>query len=184
MRTVNRAAGARKRMQALSDLDCRGTVRHALRPLERMKSLNLPEYDFTIQAVGETRMIFDPVRRRYVALTPEEWVRQHFVQFLIRERGAPRGLIAIEAEFRYNGMSRRADVVVYGRDGKPLLAGECKAPDIEIRQEAFDQLARYNTVVQAKYLVITNGVVHYCYLVDRVSGTFVFLDDLPPYEAL
>ncbi len=149
-----------------------------------MGSLNLPAYDFTIQGVGETRMIFDPVRRKYVALTPEEWVRQHFVQFLIQERGVPRGLVAIEAEFKYNNMSRRADVVVYGRNGKPLLAGECKAPDVEVGQAAFDQLARYNTVVQAKYLVVTNGMVHYCCRVDRASGTYAFLDNLPPYEAL
>lgn len=149
-----------------------------------MDSLNLPEYDFTFQGVGETRMIFDPVRRRYVALTPEEWVRQHFVQFLIRERGVPRGLVAIEPEFKYNGMSRRADVVVYGRNGKPVLAGECKAPEVEIRQAAFDQLARYNTIVQAKYLVVTNGIVHYCCRVDRANGTYAFLDDLPPYDEL
>ena len=149
-----------------------------------MKPLNLPPYDFRIQGVGETQMIFDAIRRKYVALTPEEWVRQHFVQFLIQERGTPRSLIAIEAGFTYNRMPRRADVIVHGRDGRPLLVAECKSPDVEIRQSAFDQIARYNTVLQARYLVVTNGVVHYCCVVDRAGGTNAFLDDLPTYEEM
>lgn len=149
-----------------------------------MRRLNLPGYDFHFQRVGETRMIFDPIRKKYVKLTPEEWVRQHFVQFLIQERGVPRSLVAIEMAFTYQGMARRADIVVHDRTARPLLMAECKAPDIEITQAAFDQVARYNKVVQARYLVVTNGVVHYCCALDRDAHTYRFLDDLPRYEEL
>lgn len=149
-----------------------------------MEPLNLPEYDFNIQRVGETRTIFDRIRRKYVALTAEEWVRQHFIQFLIQERGFPGSLIAVEAGFMYHGMQRRADVMVYSRSGRPVLVGECKSPDIEVNQAAFDQIARYNSVLLAPYLVVTNGRAHYCWRVDREAGSYVFLDDLPPYDAL
>lgn len=146
--------------------------------------LNLPEYDFRYRRVGETQMIFDPIRKKYVRLTPEEWVRQHFLQFLVRERGVPAGLVAIEKGFTYQGMLRRADVVVYDRRGRPLLMAECKAPDVEITQAAFDQVARYNTVVNAPCLVVTNGRVHYACAIDRAAHTYHFLDDLPDFEAL
>lgn len=149
-----------------------------------MDPLNLPPYDFRTQWVGETRMIFDPIRRKYVKLTPEEWVRQHLVQYLVQELGYPRALFAIEKEFLYQRMKRRADVVVYDRKGRPALMAECKAPDVEIRQAAFDQVAGYNTVVQARYLVVTNGRVHYCCAIDRKGQTYRFLDTIPPYEEL
>jgi hypothetical protein len=134
--------------------------------------------------VGETQMIFDPVRRRYVALTPEEWVRQHFVQYLVRQRGTPQGLIAVESGFTYNGMWRRADVIVHGRDGKPVLMAECKAPEVQIVQAAFDQISRYNTVVQARFLVVTNGLTHYCCEVHPQARATRFLDEVPLFDAL
>ncbi|MDX1548816.1 MAG: type I restriction enzyme HsdR N-terminal domain-containing protein [Rhodothermales bacterium] len=146
--------------------------------------LNLPAYAFRTREQGGRAMIFDPVRRKYVRLTPEEWVRQHFVQFLIREQGVPAALVAIEMGFTYQGMGRRADVVVHDRRGRPLLMVECKAPSVEIRQAVFDQVARYNKVVQARYLVVTNGLVHYCYVPDYEAGAYHFLDALPAYEAL
>ncbi|RMH67366.1 MAG: type I restriction enzyme HsdR N-terminal domain-containing protein [Bacteroidetes bacterium] len=149
-----------------------------------MRPLNLPPCDVHLQRVGETRMIFDPLRKKYVKLTPEEWVRQHFIQFLIRERGVPRALIAVEMAFTYQRMRRRADVVVHDRQGRPLVLVECKAPEVEITQAAFDQVARYNKVVQAPYLVVTNGLVHYCCALDHEAHTYRFLDDLPPYDAL
>lgn len=147
-----------------------------------MEHLNLPPYPFEVRGVGETQTIFDPIRRKYVALTPEEWVRQHFVQYLVTDLGYPKGLLAIEKGFRYEGMPRRADVVAYGRDGRPFLMAECKAPDVEIRQAAFDQVARYNTVVGAPYLVVTNGRVHYCCAIDRAAHTYRFLDAIPPFD--
>lgn len=146
--------------------------------------LSLPAYDFSIQRVAETPMIFDVIRRRYVRLTAEEWVRQHFVQFLIHERDFPQSLIAIEMAFTYQGMARRADIVVYDRKGAPILITECKSPDIEVRQDVFDQVARYNLVLQVRYLVVTNGRNHYCCDVDLVNRTYRFLDDLPRYDEL
>ncbi len=146
--------------------------------------LNLPPYDFLVREIDGKAMIFDPVRKKYVRLTPEEWVRQHVVQYLIRDRGVPPGLVAIEAAFTYARMPRRADVIVHDRSGRPLLMVECKAPDVEIRQAAFDQVARYNTVVRAQYLMVTNGLVHYCCRIDHSAGTYHFLDALPRYEAL
>ena len=149
-----------------------------------MEYLNFPGYDFNIRQVGETKVIYDPLRNKYVKLTPEEWVRQHFVQYLIQDRGFPRGLIAIEKGFTYRRMPRRADVVAYDRSGRPVLMAECKAPDVAIRQAAFDQVARYNTVVQARYLVVTNGRLHYCCAIDHAQRSYDFLDELPHFDAL
>ncbi|MFQ5571013.1 MAG: type I restriction enzyme HsdR N-terminal domain-containing protein [Rhodothermales bacterium] len=149
-----------------------------------MQPLNLPTYEFRTRQIGGKTMIFDSIRQKYVRLTPEEWVRQHFVHYLVQERGVPRALVAIEMGFMYQGMQRRADVVVHDRQGRPLLMVECKAPDVEIRQEVFDQVARYNKVVQARYLVVTNGLVHYCYVIDQAQHTCYFLDELPVYEDL
>ena len=149
-----------------------------------MEPLNLPAYPFQLRTEGERTTIFDPLRQRYVRLTPEEWVRQHFVQYLIQGLGYPRALIAVEMGFTYQGMARRADVVVHDRQGHPLLMVECKAPEVEVGQATFDQVARYNMVVQANYLVVTNGLVHYCCVLDRAAHTYRFLDALPRYDAL
>ena len=149
-----------------------------------MPTLNLPRYAFRVQERADKAFIFDAVRQKYVRLTPEEWVRQHFVRFLVEEQQVPAALVAIEMGFSYQRMPRRADVVVHTRTGAPLLMVECKAPDISVRQATFDQVARYNKVVQAKYLVVTNGLVHYCWSLDPAAHTYRFLDALPAYEAL
>lgn len=149
-----------------------------------MQPLNLPKYTFKIQTWKGREMVFDPIRKKYVRLTPEEWVRLHFVQYLIQDRGFPGSLIAIESAFLYQGMSRRADVVVFNSKGKALLLVECKSPDVTVRQETFDQIARYNIVIQARYLIVSNGLVHYCYHVDPVKRAFHFLDEIPPYDGL
>ena len=152
--------------------------------MKGMPPLNLPAYPFSVREQEGKAMIFDPVRRKYVRLTPEEWVRQHMVQFLVQEQGVPAALVAIEMGFDYQGMTRRADVVVHDRRGQPLLLVECKAPEVEIRQAVFDQVARYNKVVRARYLVVSNGLEHFCYVPDYEAGTYHFLDVLPRYEAL
>jgi hypothetical protein len=149
-----------------------------------METLNLPAYEFRTTEQEGKRHIYDSARQTYVRLTPEEWVRQHFVQYLIQELGVPAGLVATEARFRYQGQPWRADVVVHDRSGAPLLLVECKAPSVPIRQDAFDQGARYNLVLDAPYLVVTNGQEHYACRVDVDSGEYAFLDDLPSYEAL
>lgn len=149
-----------------------------------MESLNLPTYDVRTTSRDGKRHIYDPTRDTYVRLTPEEWVRQHFVQYLIQELDVPAGLVATEASFRYHGQPWRADIVVYDRQGAPVLLGECKAPTVSITQEAFDQGARYNLVLGARYLVVTNGHEHYACHIDAENQTYSFLDDLPGYETL
>lgn len=149
-----------------------------------METLNLPAYAFQTRERDGKRDIFDPIRRRYVRLTPEEWVRQHFVQYLIRQHGVPRGLVAVEYAFTDRQMPRRADIVVHDRQGAPLLIAECKAPGVSIAQETFDQAARYNRVLRVPYLVVTNGHEHYACRIDFADASYRFLDALPDYEAL
>ncbi len=149
-----------------------------------LPDLNLPACTLTVREEGGVSTVFDPVRRKYVALTPEEWVRQHFVHFLVQDRGFPMGLLAIEKGFRYQGTACRADIVAHDRAGAPALVVECKAPEVDIHQGTFDQIARYNTVLQASYLVVTNGMVHYCCLVDWDRHTYAFVDAVPAYEQI
>ncbi len=146
---------------------------------ERLAVLNLPAYELRIKA-GEA--VFDPIRSKYVRLTPEEWVRQHFLQYLIRDCGYPASLIAVEMGFAYQRMPRRADIVVHDRRGAPFLLAECKAPDVDIRQATFEQVSRYNHVVDARYLAATNGIVHYCWQIDRSSGRYEFLNGVPRFD--
>mgnify|MGYP001202019224 FL=1 len=146
--------------------------------------LNFPSYAFDFQTEDAKEMILDSIRRKYVRLTPEEWVRQNFVQYLIQELGYPQGLTAIETGFVFQGMQCRADVLVHDRQGEAVLMGECKAPDVKIKQNVFDQIGRYNTVVKATYLVVTNGMQHYCCRIDREQNQYRFLEALPRYEDL
>ncbi len=149
-----------------------------------METLNLPAYPFRTRERGGKQEIFDPIRRKYVRLTPEEWVRQHFVQYLIREHDVPRGLVAVEHAFTDRQMPRRADVVVHDRRGAPLLIAECKAPGVAIGQDTFDQVARYNRVLRVPYLVVTNGLEHYACRIDFEGASYRFLDELPLYDDL
>ncbi len=149
-----------------------------------MDTLNLPEYSFQTRERGGKRDIFDPIRQKYVRLEPEEWVRQHFVQYLIQEHHVPRGLIAVEHGFKDRQMPRRADVVAFDRQGQPLLIAECKAPGVSIAQETFDQVARYNRVLRVPYLVVTNGRAHYACRIDFEGAMCQFLDELPGYDEL
>lgn len=146
--------------------------------------LNLPDYSFRTTERDGKRFIYDSIRDRYVRLTPEEWVRQHFLQYLIEALDAPPGWIAVETPVRVQGQPQRADIVVHDRTGSPLLLVECKAPSHPIRQEVFDQSARYNTVLGAPFLVVTNGHEHYACAIDFATRTATFLDDLPPYSEL
>ena len=149
-----------------------------------METLNLPTYSFRTAERENSSVIYDPIRQTYVRLTPEEWVRQHYVQYLIQELDVPAGLVAVEAPFRFEGQSWRADVVAHDRQGTPLLLVECKAPRVSIDQAAFDQSARYNLVLGAPYLVVTNGQTHYACRVDLDAQDYAFLDDLPSYDTL
>lgn len=146
--------------------------------------LNLPAYSFRTREHRGRRDIYDPIRQKYVRLTPEEWVRQHFVQYLVQEHHVPRGLIAIEHGFTDQSMPRRADIVAFSRQGRPLLIAECKAPSVTVKQETFDQVARYNRILHVPYLVVTNGLTHYACRIDFESAAYEFLNELPGYETL
>ncbi len=138
----------------------------------------------TIKDGPENRLIFDPVRRKYVTLTPEEQVRQHFVCYLIEYLGYPPGLISIEASFRLHSMLRRADILVHDRAGDPVMIVECKAPQVKISQEVFDQIINYNFNYGVRYLVVTNGITHFAGRVDMDAHTFALLDNIPDYVTI
>ena len=148
-----------------------------------MRRLNFPtEYTFDLREIDGHREILDPLRRKYVRLTPEEWVRQHLVRYLTSELGYPRGLTAVEKGIDLHGKLFRADIIVYDNQGRAVLMAECKEPDVAIRQETFDQIAVYNRVVQARCLLVSNGLDHYCYAIDREREEYRFLDRVPRYE--
>jgi len=149
-----------------------------------MQALNLPKYEFNLIQVGNKNKIFDPIRKAYFVLTPEEWVRQHFIKFLIEEKGFPAGLMAIEKEMVLHQMKKRMDMLCYSRKGVPLLMVECKAPDVTITQKAFDQIGRYNITQRLPYLIVTNGMNHYCAKIDFTAGKYEFLKNIPSYDDL
>lgn len=143
--------------------------------------LNLPPYPFKLVERESRLHIFDGLRKKWLLLTPEEWVRQHFIQFLISEKSIPKGLIKIEGGLKLNTLQKRSDIVVFGRLGNPWLIVECKAPGINITQEVFDQVALYNRVHQATYLCVTNGLQHYYCKMDYEHSAWRFIDNLPAY---
>lgn len=149
-----------------------------------MLELNLPSFDINVKKIGGKLSILDPLRRKFVALTPEEWVRQHFVNFLLREKGYPAALIANEIQIDLNKLKKRCDSVVYNRDLSPLMIIEYKAPDVEITQQVFDQIVRYNIVLKVKYLIVSNGLNHYCCIMDYGKQSFSYLSDIPNYTDL
>lgn len=147
--------------------------------------LNLPAFEIKVRRGADTVMqVWDVLRRRWVALTPEEWVRQHFVNYLITEKAYPAGLLANEVSLRLNGTLRRCDSIVYSRRLRPLMVIEYKAPHVGVTREVFEQAARYNTVIKAPYLTVSNGMVHYCCRVDMESGACHFVKQIPPYTQL
>ena len=149
-----------------------------------MTQLNLPFYEFrTSQKDGRT-LIFDAYRRRWVKLNPEEWVRQHFVRYLVEEKQYPSALIAIEHSLQINRQVFRADAVVFSTSGKPLLIVECKAPEVKITQKVFDQIVRYNFRFQVDFLIVTNGLSHFCCKIDKTNLTYEFLREIPEYNVL
>lgn len=147
--------------------------------------LNLPPAPLKIKRGDDYRRakVFDPQRRRWVALTPEEWVRQHFVAMLITTKGYFAGSIANEVSITLNETARRCDTVVYDRTKSPLMIVEYKAPSVEITQEVFDQIVRYNMALHARYLVVSNGLHHYCCEIDYGAGTYSFLPDVPAMKS-
>jgi len=150
-----------------------------------LKQLRLPEYSFRIIRKGGTEMILDPLRRKYVKLTPEEWVRQNFVQYLIQEGKYPAGLIGIEVMCKYNKMKKRIDILVHDRKGDPVMIIECKSGEIELDDKVDDQIVGYNMKFRIPYLVVTNGIKHYAIrMTDYDRHEFEYLMVIPLYEEL
>lgn len=149
-----------------------------------MIRLNLPSYEIKLSGSPGSPLIFDGLRRKYVALTPEEWVRQHFVHFLTEHRGYPAALMANEVSLKVGEKQLRADSVLYAKDLRPRMIVEYKAPGIAITQRVFDQISVYNMLLHVDYLVVSNGLNHYCCRMDYENGTYAFLPDIPQYEDL
>jgi len=150
-----------------------------------LERLNLPEYATRIRQGARERLdIFDPVRRKFVRMTREEWVRQHMLNFLVHDKGYQTGLIAVEAGLKYNRRKKRSDILVYNHFGHPCLIVECKAPDVEITQEVFDQIAVYNFSLKVEYLIVTNGIQHYACKMDHQAGTYEYLKRIPDYQEI
>ncbi|MEC4113906.1 type I restriction enzyme HsdR N-terminal domain-containing protein [Myroides pelagicus] len=147
-----------------------------------MQKLNFSAYEFRVKNSENKLAIFDVIRKKFVLLTPEEWVRQHVVHFLHKERNYPLSLISVEKVVKVNGMNKRYDVVVFKPNGSIDILVECKAPEVKITQETFDQIARYNFQLRANYLFVTNGLSHYFCAMDYEKSAYVFLRELPLYN--
>ena len=149
-----------------------------------MLPLNLPSFPFKLQQQNGKNVIFDALRKKYVALTPEEWVRQHFIRFLTDYKGYPKGLLANEVQLNLNGTKKRCDTVLFNKDLSARMIVEYKAPHVEITQAVFDQITRYNMVLKVDYLIVSNGLRHYCCHIDYNTMQYTFLPDIPAYTDL
>ena len=147
-----------------------------------MLPLNLPNYDFKMKTEQGIRQIFDPVRKKMVKLDPEEWVRQNLIQFLYQEKKYPISLMAVEKGLTVNGLSKRFDLLCYSNDSKPLLLVECKAPSVKISQSAFDQISVYNLQFKVPFLLVSNGLEHFCCQLDYTNNSYSFLTEIPNYQ--
>jgi hypothetical protein len=152
--------------------------------MELLQPLNLPPYPFKLTEQNGQLTVFDELRKKNIIITPEEWVRQHFVQYLIKQKQYPRSLIKLEGSLKLHGMAKRTDIVVFNPAGSKILLVECKAPSVTISQATFDQAARYNMVHKVQLMVITNGLQHYYCRIDHDNLTYKFIDELPGYKEL
>ncbi|MEP3388921.1 MAG: type I restriction enzyme HsdR N-terminal domain-containing protein [Reichenbachiella sp.] len=148
-----------------------------------MEELNLPRFQFKVKETVKGREIWDEFRKKYVVLTPEEWVRQHFLKFLNDYLKYPKSLLKTEFEIKYNKLKKRPDIVAYDNTGSALMVVECKAPEVKISEATFQQAAIYNQTLKAKYLVITNGMDHFCCEQNKKTGTFDFVEKIPVYQS-
>jgi len=150
--------------------------------MDLLLPLHLPPYPFKIKDENGQLSLFDEIRKRDIIITPEEWVRQHFVQYLIRQKHYPKTLIKLEGGHKLNGMSKRSDIIVFDSTGKKILMVECKAPSVAIDQKVFDQIARYNIVQKITLLAVTNGLQHYYCKIDFEKQRYQFIEELPNYQ--
>lgn len=149
-----------------------------------MPALNLPPAELRLRQTRGRTEVFDALRGQYVRLTPEEWVRQNFVSFLIHHKGYPAGLLANEISLQLNGTARRCDSVLFGRDSQPRMIIEYKAPHIPLSQKVFDQVARYNIVLRTPWLLLSNGLNHVCCHLNLQAQSYAFLNEIPAYNNL
>jgi hypothetical protein len=147
-----------------------------------LQELNFPKFSFRFKNSENKVSIFDTIRKKFVVLQPEEWVRQHCIHYLIKYKGYPESLINVEKELKINHLKKRYDIIVYNKDGSIHLIIECKAPKVEIKQAAFDQIARYNLELNATYLMLSNGINHYYCQMDFDNEKYQFLKDIPDYK--
>lgn len=151
---------------------------------EQFRRLNLPATNLRIISEDGKTKVFDPLRKKYVVLTPEENVRQHFIAWLRDDLHYPTTIMANEIGIEVNRTRKRCDTVIYNPDGTPLMIVEYKAPDIEITQQTFDQIVRYNITLRAKYLVVSNGIHHYCCVMDYRKNSYQFIPQIPDYREI
>ncbi|MDD4820200.1 MAG: type I restriction enzyme HsdR N-terminal domain-containing protein [Flavobacteriales bacterium] len=149
-----------------------------------MIKLNLPIYSHRIKSNEKGADIYDIIRKKYVHLSPEEWVRQNFIQYLINEKGCPKGLMSVERALKVNNMPRRADIIVHDKNGQSLIIVECKAPDVSITQTTMDQAVAYHMSVGGKIICLTNGLCHIYAMIDNENKRFFYLKELPEYQSL
>ena len=146
-----------------------------------MDALNLPKTNLKVIMKDGRQQVFDVLRRKYVTLTPEEWVRQQFVHFLMGCKGYPAECIGNEVSIRLGNMRKRCDTIVYGRQAEPLMIVEYKSPSVEITRQVFEQISRYNIRLRVQWLIVSNGLQHYCCHIDYQGGTYRFVEDIPAY---
>jgi hypothetical protein len=147
-----------------------------------LNKLNLPEYTFRLKKTDQRTYIFDDIRKKFVLLTPEEWVRQNFLMYLVNEKDFPKSLISVEAGLKLYKTYKRTDIVVYNNSGTTLLIVECKGPEVRITEKVFDQIVRYNMALNAGFLIVTNGINHYCCQLDYQNSSYLFLKEIPNYN--
>ena len=146
--------------------------------------LNLPEFDIRLRTVRAETEIWDAIRKRWLKLTPEEWVRQHFIRYLVEVKGVNPLFVRQDLPLRLNETGRRADIVVYGQDGRPRMVVECKAPEVRIVRETLEQVGRYNMVLKVPCVAVTNGLTHYCFRYDAAAHRMLRLEEIPVYDTL
>lgn len=149
-----------------------------------MQNLNFPSFEFKIRTINYRQEIYDPVRHKYVVLTPEEWVRQHLILYLSLVKKFPLSIMGVEKQLMLNKQPKRFDLVVFSRNGNPYLLVECKAPGVEITEKTFDQAARYNMLLKAEYFFITNGLDHYTCRIDYENKQYIFIEDIPQFDEI
>ncbi len=153
----------------------------------QLPRLNFPDYEFKLQRSSDERQslkIFDIIRKKYVSLTPEEWVRQHLLHFLVNERKFPQSLVSVEKKLLINNLEKRTDVVIYSSSLQPILLAECKSPKVPLTQAVFDQAARYNMTLKVSYFLITNGIESFICRIDHDSQSYTFLKEIPSFEEI